>query len=95
MGGAFAGLVVAELPICPPGGYAKRQGKGSVAPRRLRTRRAGAEQAANSTKPGRMAGLRCLRDMPLPEAHDEIALTLGRLLPLRLRLIRRVGGAGE
>jgi hypothetical protein len=30
-------------------------------------RRAGAEQAANSTN----------RDIPLPEAHDEIALTLG------------------
>ena len=29
-----------------------------------------------TTKPGRMAGLRCLRDMPLPEAHYEIAQDL-------------------
>ncbi len=48
-----------------------------------RTRRASSEQAANSAKPGRMAGLRCLCTIPLPQAHDEIALTLSRLLPLR------------
>jgi hypothetical protein len=40
-----------------------------------------------------MAGLRCLRDMALPEADDQIALTLRRLLPLRLRLLRRVSTA--
>src|SRR5439155_18112463 len=54
-----------------------------------------AEQAANSTKPGRMAGLRCLRDMPLPKAHDEIALTLDRLRWLRPHLSGGVWDAGE
>src|SRR5687768_18568088 len=52
-------------------------------------------QRQHSTKPGRMAGLRCLRDILLPEAHDEIALTLGRLLPPRLHQSRRVWEAGE
>ena len=32
---------------------------------------------------------------PLPEAHDVIALTLGRLRPLRLRLNQRARDAGE
>src|SRR5207244_9243894 len=49
----------------------------------------------SSTKPRRLAGLRCLREIPLPEAHDEIALTLGRLLPPRVHLIGRVWDAGE
>jgi hypothetical protein len=51
--------------------------------------------SANRTKPGRMAGLRCFRVMPLPEAHGAIALSVGRLLPQRLRLSRRVWDAGE
>src|ERR687896_398445 len=74
--------------VPPPGTLARRS-------RRLRTPRASAEHAANRTKPGRVAGLRCLRDLPLPEAHGEKALTLGRLLRPRLRLIRRGWGAGE
>ena len=35
----------------------------------------------HSTKPGQMAGLRCLRDLPLAEASDQVALTLSCLLP--------------
>src|SRR5438034_8731830 len=42
-----------------------------------------------------MAGLRCLRDMALPEAHDEIALSVARLLPPGQRLSRRVWDTGE
>jgi hypothetical protein len=51
--------------------------------------------SANRTEPGRMAGLRCFRVMPLPEAHGAIVLSVGRLLPQRLRLSRRVWDAGE
>src|SRR5262245_17347658 len=41
------------------------------------------------TKPGRMAGLRWFREMPLPNARREPALSLmGRLLPQRLHLSR-------
>ena len=43
--------------------------------------------------PAEWPGFVVSHDMPLPEAHDEIGLSLGRLLPLRL--IRRVGDAGE
>ena len=52
-------------------------------------------EEVNSTKPGRMAGLRLLRVLPLPQARDEIAVTLGRLLPLRPHLSQRVWDAGE
>src|SRR5688500_8785861 len=49
----------------------------------------------HSTKPGRMAGLRRLRYMSLLIAHDEVALSLSRLLPLRLHQCLRVWDAGE
>ena len=42
---------------------------------------ASAEPEAKSTKPGLMAGLRCLRDLPLAKASDQVALTLSCLLP--------------
>src|SRR5919197_4653764 len=45
-------------------------------------------------KPGRMAGLRCFSEMPLPKPRDENALTVGRLLP-RPHQGRRVRDAGE
>src|SRR5260370_36050649 len=39
-----------------------------------------------------MAGLRCFRNIPLPQAYEEIALTMGRLLhPHRSQRVRDAG----